>query len=139
MSASEGKTIAIEYTLKSEGNVVDTNVGAEPLEYLHGQGQIIPGLEKAIEGMNEGETKTVSVAPQDAYGDLNEEAIVEVPKAQIPEEAQKIGAVLETKSPEGALLRGQVAEIKEEVVILDFNHPLAGKTLEFEVKVVSIS
>ena len=139
MSISPGKAVSLEYTLKlEEGKVVDTNVGAAPLIYTHGSKQIVPGLENALEGMTVGESKEVTVVPEQGYGPVREEAFREISKEKIPPEAQKVGAPLEAKDDNGRVMHLRVAEVKEETVVVDFNHPLAGKTLYFEVKVLEI-
>ncbi len=139
MTVSGGKKVSFEYTLTLEDKtVVDTNVGAEPLTYIHGSHQIVRGLEKGLEGMKVGENKQVVVKSEEGYGVVNKEAFVEIRKKQIPQEALKVGAQLQGRNPQGKAVSAQVAEIKEETVVLNFNHPLAGKTLHFDVKVVGI-
>ena len=138
MNVSKGKTIALEYTVKLEDNqVVDTNVGQEPLTYTQGTNQIIRGVEAAVEGMTVGETKQVTVAPADAYGERDPNAFQEISKEKVPADA-KVGTQLEGKDTSGRLVRPVVKEIKDETVLLDFNHPLAGKTLVFDMKVLDI-
>ncbi len=139
MSISQGKTISIEYTLKLEDKtVVDSNVGGGPLTYIHGSHQIIPGLEKALEGMKIGDIKEVTVKPEEGYGPLDVNALMEVNKEMIPPDAVEIGNHLQGKDQSGKVFSAKIAEIKENTVVLDFNHPLAGKTLYFDVKVLNI-
>ena len=136
---SKGKQVSLEYTLKlNEKDVVESNVGGEPMTYQHGAEEIVPGLEKALEGMAVGETKHIAVKPVDAYGEVDQKAIQEVKKALVPEHAWKVGAELEARGPEGQSLFPHVTEVKEDSVVLDFNHPLAGKTLYFDVKILEI-
>ena len=131
--------ISLEYTLKSpDGKVIETSKGREPLKYIHGQKMMIPGLEKELTGMKVGGEKHVTVKPEDAYGKINPKAVQEVPKEKIPVNALKVGAVLAAKSPEGRVVPMRVHEIKEKTVVMDMNHPMAGKTLVFDVKVVDI-
>lgn len=138
-TVSAGKQVALEYTLKTEDKgVVESNVGKAPLLYTHGQQQLIPGLEKALEGMREGESKHVTVPPEQAYGPLNPSAVQEVKKDAIPKEAQKVGAQLQGRGKDGQVLYPRVVEVRQDTVMLDFNHPLAGKTLQFDVKVLEI-
>ena len=140
MSVSKGKEVSLEYTLRLENKeVVDSNVGKEPLTFTQGSQQIIPGLERELEGLVEGDTKVVTVAPEDAYGKVDPKAIQEVEKEKIPKEAQKVGAQLQGKDASGRVFRTTVKEIKEKTVVLDFNHPLAGKTLVFDVKVLDVT
>ncbi len=139
MTVSTGKEVSLEYTLKLEDKeVIDSNIGSDPLTYIHGSHQIIPGLENAIEGMKMGDSKQVTVKPGEGYGAVNQGAFVEVKKEQIPQDALKIGAQLQSKDPNGRIVKFRVTEIKEQTVVLDSNHPLAGKTLYFEVKVLDI-
>lgn len=139
MSISDGKSISIEYTLTLENKkVIDSNVGGEPMNFTQGSHQIIPGLETALEGMKVGESKQVIVAPEQGYGPVNPKAIQEVKIDKIPEEARKVGSQLQAKGPDGRMVHPRVVEVKEQVVMLDFNHPLAGKKLFFDVKILDI-
>ena len=135
----EGSFVSIEYTLTDDsGKVIDSNIGKEPLTYIQGAGQIVKGLEREINGMKVGEQKKVAVKPEDGYGMPNEKAFQEIPREKIPAEAQKAGALLMSKAPDGRAVQLRVHEVKEKTVIIDFNHPLAGKTLNFDVKVKDI-
>ncbi len=139
MDVSTGKQVSIEYTLTLEDNtVVDSNVEAEPLTFIQGSHNIIPGLESALDGMKVGDSKQVTVTPENAYGPVNEDAVSEIEKAHIPEDSLKVGAVLQGQSPDGRVIIARVVEIGEETVMLDYNHPLAGKTLNFDVKILSV-
>jgi len=139
MTVAPGKEVSIEYTLKLEDqSVLDTNVGAEPLTFVHGSQQIIIGLENALVGMKSGESKAVTVTPETGYGIVSEEALIEVDKKQIPEDGLKVDAQLQGTDRDGQPIVGRIAEIKDETVVIDFNHPLAGKTLYFDVKVLKV-
>ena len=139
MTVSEGKSISMEYTLTLENKeVLDSNVGGEPLTFTQGSHQIIPGLETALDGMKAGERKQVTVAPEQGYGKVDPQAIQEVPIDQIPPDARKVGVQLQGKDGQGRVVHPTVTEVKEQVVVLDFNHPLAGKTLYFDVKILDI-
>ncbi|MFQ5897016.1 MAG: peptidylprolyl isomerase [Candidatus Methylomirabilia bacterium] len=134
-----GSTVELEYTLKDEtGKVLETSQGRESLIYTHGQRQIIPGLETALNGMRAGEEKQVTVRPEDGYGFVNPAAVAEVPKETLPPRALRVGTVLVAKSPDGTTRLVRVKEIREKTVILDVNHPLAGKTLYFQIKVLNV-
>lgn len=134
-----GSTVKLEYTLTDDkGALLDTNKGKEPLAYTHGQGQIIPGLEKALSGLRTGDAKHVVIRPEEAYGPIKPEAIVEVPKERIPEKLQTVGAHLVAQNKAGQPLHAFVKEVKEKTVVLDTNHPLAGKALTFDVKVIEV-
>jgi len=135
----EGSLVSIEYTLTDEsGAVIDSNVGKEPLTYIQGAGQIVKGLEQDLAGLKVGEQKKVSVKPEDGYGMPDEKAFQEVARETIPSEAQKAGAMLMSKGPDGRGVPIRVHEVKEKTVVVDFNHPLAGKTLNFDVKIIDI-
>lgn len=135
----DGSQVFVQYTLSGEnGKLIESNKGKEPLKYTHGQHQIIPGLEKGLAGMKVGDEKRVKVKPEDAYGPVNKEAFQEFPKEKIPPEGLKVGAVLTAKGPQGQVVPVRVHEIKEKTVVLDMNHPMAGKTLFFDVKVLDI-
>lgn len=137
-TVSKGKVISLEYTLKLDDNqVVDTNVGKDPLTYTQGANQIIRGVETAVEGMTVGQAKHVIVAPADGYGAKDLTAFHEVPKNKVPEDI-KVGTQLNGKDASGHVVRPIVKEIKDDTVLLDFNHPLAGKTLFFDVKVLDV-
>jgi FKBP-type peptidyl-prolyl cis-trans isomerase SlyD len=139
MTVSNGKQVTLEYTVKLEDqSVVDTNVGGEPLKVTQGRHELIPGLEKALEGMAPGEKKNVTVAPPEAYGSVDPKAFQEVDKNMVPTEARKVGAQLEGKTADGRKVFPRISEVKNDTIVLDFNHPLAGKTLHFDVKVLDI-
>ena len=139
MTVSEGTTVSIEYTLELEDKaVVDSNVGSEPLTYVHGSRQIISGLEKALEGMKTGDRKRVTVNPDEGYGPVMQDAFVEVKKEHIPQDALQVDAQLQGQDASGRAFLARVAEIREQTVVLDFNHPLAGRTLYFDVKILDI-
>lgn len=138
MKITHGKNVSFEYSLTVDGQVVDSNVGKTPLEYIHGEKKLVPGLEKAMEGMAAGESKKVTVLPEDGYGEVDQRALTEVNLDQIPPDARKVGMMLGTRGPNGEVLRARVKELNGSKVTLDFNHPLAGKTLEFDVKIVSV-
>jgi FKBP-type peptidyl-prolyl cis-trans isomerase SlyD len=139
MVVSNGTQVSLEYTLKLEDKtVLESNVGREAMTYTQGTHEIVPGLEKAMEGLAAGDTKRIEVKPADGYGDVDPKAFQEVKKSQIPEKAWKVGAELEAKSSDGQPMFPRVTEVKSETVVLDFNHPLAGKTLIFEIKVLDI-
>lgn len=139
MIVSQGKSVSISYTLTlDKGTVIDSSTEAEPLTYTHGEEMLIAGLEQALEGMRKGESKTVSVQPEDGYGQIVEEAFIQVPLDHLPEDAREVGAQLTAVGPEGQELRGSVASLKEQTATIDFNHPLAGEVLHFQVAIVDI-
>ena len=133
---AEGKQVSFHYVLTTDGQEVENSKGSEPLTYVHGGGQIQPALEAAMVGMAIGDTKEVSLAAADAYGEKDPSALQEVPVDQIPEEARQVGMALQSEGYNGPIM---VTEVREDVVVLDFNHPLAGQDLVFAVEVVSIA
>ena len=136
---TDGKRVSLEYTLTLEDKKpVDSNVGKAPLIYTQGAHEIIPGLEKQLVGLKVGEKKQIEVAPEEGYGPVHPEAKQEVDKSKLPEEARKVGAMLEGRSPQGQTMFARVAEVKGDTVVLDLNHPLAGKRLVFNIKVLKI-
>ena len=135
----DGMSVSFDYTLKdADGKVIETSKGNKPLTYIHGQKSMIPGLEKQLAGMKVGDEKNVRVKPEDAYGPMNAKAFEEVPKEKLPPEGLKVGATLAAKTPDGRVIPMRVHEIKEKTVVMDMNHPMAGKTLVFDVKIVDI-
>lgn len=138
-TVKDGSVVSLQYTLSGEdGKFIESNKGKEPLKYTHGKNQIIPGLEKQLAGMKVGGERQVKVKPEDAYGPVNPKGFQEFPKEKIPPEALKVGEVLTATGPGGQVTQVRVHEIKEKTVVLDLNHPLAGKTLVFDVKVLDI-
>lgn len=136
--AAEG-VVGIEYTIKLEdGTTVDSNVGGEPMLYTPGGGMILPALEDALKGLEEGESKQVKLTAEQAYGEVRPDLQREIPTEKIPEDGRHVGAVLMSEGPNGQTALVRVKEVKEEVILLDLNHPLAGEALTFDVKVLSI-
>jgi FKBP-type peptidyl-prolyl cis-trans isomerase SlpA len=135
-----GDNVKVHYTGKLEdGSIFDTSLaeGREPLETTLGQGQLIKGFEAGLIDMSEGEKKTIEIESAEAYGEYNPEMINEIPRAQVPE-GVKEGEMLQGMGPMGPV-NVKVVEVKEDTVVLDANHPLAGKKLIFELEVVEIS
>lgn len=131
--------VSIDYTLTVDGEVVDTTEGDEPLQFLQGHQNIIPGLERELTGMKIGDSKQVVVPPTEAYGEVDPENIIEVPRTEFPPEIPlEPGTELEVKNADGEVLSATIAEITSDTVKLDFNHPLAGKQLTFDVKIVDL-
>jgi FKBP-type peptidyl-prolyl cis-trans isomerase SlyD len=135
----DGSVVSLQYSLAEEdGKLIETNKGKDPLKYTQGSKQIIPGLEKELAGMKVGAEKRVKVKPEDAYGVVNAKAFQEIPKEQIPANGLKVGATLAAKGPQGQEIPVRVHEIKEKTVVLDLNHPMAGKTLLFDIKILDV-
>jgi len=131
----DGKQVSFTYTLSVEGEVVESNAGRDPLVYTQGTEQILIALEGELEGLTTGDQKTVNLDAANGYGEVNAEAFQEVPLEQLPEDARVVGAMLQAQGFPGPL---RVTEIKEEVAVLDFNHPLAGKDLSFDITIVAV-
>lgn len=139
-TAKAGDTVRIHYTgTLTDGTKFDSSEGREPLEFTVGSGQIIPGLDNAIPGMAVGDSKTVEIACEEAYGPRNPDALQEVPRSAIPDTIPlEVGLQLQMQTPQGQAVPVTVTEIGEEAVTLDANHMLAGKDLVFAVEMVEI-
>jgi FKBP-type peptidyl-prolyl cis-trans isomerase SlyD len=138
-TVKDNVVVALDYTLTIEGSVVDTSEGDEPIRFIQGQGQIIPGLEQALYGMELGESKSVVIPPKEGYGDEDPSAYTDIPRGEFPSEIPLVpGLELELKDKSGDILEASIASVSDESVRLNFNHPLAGKILNFSVKVVEL-
>ncbi len=135
----ENLVVAINYHLTVDGEIIDSSEDREPLEFLQGHGNIIFGLEKEMLGMEIGESKNVVVSPNEGYGEIDEEAFLEIPTNQFPENIPvEIGTELEVQNEDGKPAYARIEEIENNTAILNFNHPLAGKKLHFALKVVAL-
>ena len=135
---SEGKSVKVNYTLTVDGKVVDTSKGRGPLEFKAGSRQMIPGFEKAVLGMKTGEKKSFKVSPKEGYGLEDPKAIRDIPKNQLPPEMTPKAGMTLTAQANGQKVPVRIVEVKKDVVVMNFNHPLAGKTLHFDVEVLEI-
>lgn len=134
-----GSKVKIHYTLKVDDKVVDSSLGSEPLVYVQGQGQLVPGLEEQLEGVGPGEKKQITVPPDQGYGKRKDEALHNVPKTAFREpDTLTIGDVV-SGEVRGEPFQARVANVGNEEITLDLNHPLAGKTLDFEVEVLEVA
>jgi len=141
MAAKANDKVKVHYkgTL-SNGDIFDTSEGREPLEFTLGTGQVIPGFDNGIVGMAIDESKTLNIPSAEAYGDIKKELIQEVPKTHLPEEIKpEVGLQLMSNTPDGQQIPLVVTEVKEETIVVDANHPLAGKDLTFEITLVGIN
>ncbi|MFO8146945.1 MAG: FKBP-type peptidyl-prolyl cis-trans isomerase [Bacteroidota bacterium] len=136
----QNDTVKVHYTGKlADGQVFDTSEGKEPIEFTLGQGQLIPGFEKGLLDMKLNEKKTVNIPKEEAYGEPRAELVQEVEKSQLPEEIKpEVGMGLVSKTPDGQEMNLVVSEVKEDTIVVDGNHPLAGKDLIFDLEVVEI-
>jgi peptidylprolyl isomerase len=137
----EGDVVKVHYTGKLvNGEQFDSSAGREPLEFTVGAGQMIKGFDAAMPGMNLGEKKTINIAPEDAYGHRSEEAIIEFPKENVPAEmVLEPGMPLTLSNQAGQPVPVIVVEVKDDVIILDANHFLAGQELIFDIELVEIA
>lgn len=138
----EGDTVKVHYTgkLSDEGSVFDSSREREPLEFTLGEGQLIPGFEKAVIGMEEGESTTISIPSDDAYGERREDLELEVSKSDLPDNVDpQVGMQLQMQQQEnGQAIPVQITAVEDDYVKLDANHPLAGKDLTFDIELVEL-
>ncbi len=135
-----GKKVSIEYTVFLEdGTQIDSNVGEDPLVFVLGMHQVFPALEQALLGLKIGDTKQVTLRAEDAYGPILTDAFKEVDAEAVPAPFRYAGAVLGVQDPSGGVYPIRVHELKGQKIVLDFNHPLAGKALRFDLKVVNVA
>jgi FKBP-type peptidyl-prolyl cis-trans isomerase SlyD len=138
-TVQNGVVVSMEYTLKIDGEVIDSSEGHDPLEFLAGHSNIISGLESEMIGMKVGESKDVIVAPTDGYGEYDDEAYLDVPKGQFPKDMPvEEGLELTVRDDAGQARYARIESVEGETVRLNFNHPLAGDELHFNVKVVNL-
>ena len=134
-----GKTVSFDYWLTVDGKEIENSEKLGPVDYVQGNGEVIPGLEKNLMGMKAGQEKSFKVSVEDGYGQVDPKAVQEVSKTLIPANIElKVGVLLQMNDDKGNVFPATIMEIKEDKVKLDFNHPLAGKDLDFKVKVVSV-
>jgi len=139
--AKSGDTVKIHYTgTLDDGTEFDSSAGRDPLEFTVGSGQVIPGFDKAVEGMNVGESKSVNIPAEDAYGPHHEQMVQEVPRTALPDELEpEEGMALQAKGQDGQIINLTVTEVGDEAITVDANHPLAGKALNFDIELVDVA
>lgn len=138
-TVQDGLVVSMEYTLSVDGEVLDSSKDAGPLQFLAGYDNIVPGLEREMVGMKIGESKDVLVLPEDGYGEFDEEAFMEVPRSEFPLDMElETGLELNVTDEDGQHQLAFVESFNDKTVRLDFNHPLAGAELHFNVKVVGL-
>lgn len=136
---ADGKKVKMHYTMKVDGGVVESSLERKPFEFVFGQGAVMPGLENGVRGLKAGDRKTLTIQPKEGFGEVDPQALVAIPKTRFSEDQDiKAGMVYNVQSQSGIPLRGIVKEVKEENVLLDFNHPLAGKKLELDVEILEV-
>lgn len=144
MKVEQNKMVGVDYTLTVDGQIADRSQPGQPLEFIFGTGMLLPKFEEAIEGREPGEKVAFTLEPKDGYGELIPEAIVDLPKnifmvdGKLAEDILFVGSQVPMSDAQGNRMTGIVKEVSEESVKMDFNHPMAGKTLNFEVEVVSV-
>jgi peptidylprolyl isomerase len=138
--AQQGDKVKVHYTGKfDDGTVFDSSEGSQPLEFTIGEGQVIPGFEKAVVGMNPGDKKTEKIPADDAYGPYMQEMVLKVDRQQVPPDLNpQVGDQLAIQSPEGHPIPVIITDVDDSTVTLDANHPLAGQDLTFEIELVEI-
>src|SRR3989338_59850 len=138
---AKGNRVSIDYTGRLEdGTVFDSSDGKQPIEFVAGSGQVIKGFDDALIGMRKGEGKQVRIEPQDGYGERDEKLQQHVPKSVFPPEMKlEAGMGFSFKTPDGQVIHASITSVSDDSVTLDLNHPLAGKILAFDIKVVDIS
>lgn len=135
----DGQVVTLSYTLSVDGEVVDTSEGNEPIQFIQGQGEILPGLEDELYGMSVGESKNVVLEAPDGYGEIDSEAFSDVPRTEFPVNIPlEPGVELQLKSKEGEVFEAMIDSVNDKTVRLNFNHPLAGKELHFSVKIIEL-
>lgn len=138
-SVEDGVVVSIEYSLKIDGQEIDSSEGQGPLQFLAGYGNIVPGLESEMKGMKVGDSKNVVVSPADGYGEFDAEAFMDVPASQFPKDMKlEEGLELTVRDDKGEGRYARVDGVEDGTVHLNFNHPLAGDELHFDVKVVGL-
>jgi FKBP-type peptidyl-prolyl cis-trans isomerase SlyD len=138
-TVQDGLVVSMEYTLTVDGEVLDSSEGEGPLQFLAGHDNIVPGLEREMLGMKIGESKDVVVSPEDGYGEFDEEAFLDVPRSEFPEDVpMEEGLEMFVTDEDGNQQIAYVDSFDDEMVSLSFNHPLAGEELHFNIKVVAL-
>lgn len=133
-----GKSVRVAYTVWSEETVVETTDGRPPLYYKQGDSRVLPAFQRKLEGLKEGDVAEFTLEPEEAYGVYHPDAVMEIQKTEMPECELRIGQVLQETLSDGSLKIGRVQEIRENSVVMNFNHPMAGKILRYKVRVVSV-
>lgn len=135
-----GKLVKVNYTLTADGKVIDSSIEGKPFEFRAGSKQVIPGFEEALLGMKAGEKKSFQVSPDKGYGEENPKGIQKVERDKLPKDINpEVGMTLSAQMPNGQTIPARIVEVKDDIVILNFNHPLSGKILNFEVEIVEIN
>jgi FKBP-type peptidyl-prolyl cis-trans isomerase 2 len=139
MIISDGSTVTLEYTLSlDDGEIVDSTEEEGPLTFVHGSGELMPSIERAMVGMAIGERKELRIEADEAFGQPHTDAVMEIPRAELPQDLNEPGMMLVGCSTDGEEIEGTVLEVKQDTVLVDFNHPLAGKALRCSLHVTDV-
>jgi len=135
-TVQDGMVVTLDYSLTVDGEVIDHSGDSGPIEFLQGEGQIVPGLERALYGMAVGDSKQLTVTAAEGYGELDEESYAEIPREEFTSEIPlEIGVELQLRDQDGDVFNAYIEEVGDDMVLMNFNHPLAGKELLFSVTV----
>jgi len=140
VKAKSGDTVKVHYKgFLVDGSLFDSSIDKEPLEFTIGQKMVLPGFENTVIGMKEGDTQTLTLAAEDAYGHRREDLLVTIPRSQIPPHTNpQLGSVMQVHLKEGAVMNVTIVDITDDTIILDGNHPLAGKNLTFNIELLEV-
>ena len=139
LQVDDGKVVSMHYTLHVDGRVVDSSEGGEPLQFIQGMGHIIPGLEHELYNMQVGESKNIIVSAKDGYGETDETAFMDVPREAFPDNVPlNKGTELELRDQSGNPVYARIDDVSDQNIRLNMNHPLAGKELNFDVKIADV-
>lgn len=139
MKIADGKTVIIDYTLSlKNGDIIETTHDEEPLTYIQGTGEIIDGLEQAVAGFEKGTKKDIILPVVRAFGEHDPQALLEIPQTDLPSESLVPETLIQASGPKGQTINGKVLEVKENTVLVDFNHPLAGQELYCAVHIIDV-
>lgn len=136
---ADNVVVSLAYVLRVEGEEIDSADSSEPLEFIQGMQTLIPGLEKELYGLNVGDKKTIDVTPEEAYGEIDPDNFMDVPRAEFPKEIPlKVGTELELRDEDEEIISAVIVEVNKDSIRLDLNHPLAGQTLVFDIEVLGL-
>ena len=139
MKIADGKTVIIDYTLSlKNGDIIETTQDDEPVTYIQGSGEVIDGLERAVLGFEKGTKKDIILPVDQAFGTRDPEALIEIPKTDLPPDSLAPETIIHANGPKGQTINGKVLEVKENTVIVDFNHPLAEQEIYCAVHIVDV-
>jgi FKBP-type peptidyl-prolyl cis-trans isomerase SlpA len=134
----DGKTVTMHFIMKSEGHILESTLEQEPFEFTLGKDPIFPGMGEAVLGLKAGDRKEFDLEPAEAFGERDPKGILEVPRANFGDNVVEVGMTFATETETGQPLRGMVRKVEGENVTLDFNHPLAGRSLQFEIEIIEV-